>query len=206
MVAHEGDERHEDARGAEAALQPVRLAERGLQRVQLPPVARAGGREALDGGDRVTVRLHREHQARPHRLAVEQHGAGAAHPVLAPDVRAGEPELVTQEVGEEQPRLDGTLLPHAVHGHGDRHLLAHAPAPLLATSETTAPTPRRSLEPTRPGRRGAGRQNEALTYVAAQVPSSTSRTLLARAVGVKGFSMNAVPGSRTPCRATASSA
>ena len=34
--------------------------------------------------------LHREHQARPHRVAVDQHRARAAHAVLAPEVRAGE--------------------------------------------------------------------------------------------------------------------
>ena len=36
--------------------------------------------------------LHREHQARAHRLAVELHGARAADAVLAADVGAGQPE------------------------------------------------------------------------------------------------------------------
>ena len=47
-------------------------------------------RDAFDGGDSVAVGLHREHQAGARRLAVEQHGAGAADAVLAAGMRAGE--------------------------------------------------------------------------------------------------------------------
>src|SRR2546426_6184366 len=46
--------------------------------------------------------------------------------VLTPDVRSGEAELVAQEVGEQEPRLDGTLVPHTVDRDADRHLLIHA--------------------------------------------------------------------------------
>src|SRR6266571_7328278 len=60
VLAQERDERHEDARGAEAALQPVSLAERGLERMQR--VARAVS-EALHGLDLVAVRLDGEHEA-----------------------------------------------------------------------------------------------------------------------------------------------
>src|SRR5213596_1800061 len=79
MLAQERHERHEDARRAEAALQPVSLAERGLKRMQR--VARAVSK-ALHGLDLVAVRLDGEHEAGADRLAVQQHGAGAAHPVL----------------------------------------------------------------------------------------------------------------------------
>src|SRR2546422_2671761 len=75
MLAQERDERHEDARRAEAALQPVSLAERGLKRMQR--VARAVS-EALHGLDLVAVRLDGEHEAGADRLAVLQDGAGAA--------------------------------------------------------------------------------------------------------------------------------
>ena len=57
----------------------------------------------------VTLRafgLHREDEAGAHRLAVDQHGAGAADAVLAADVGAGQPQLVAQAVGERQARLD----------------------------------------------------------------------------------------------------
>ena len=50
--------------------------------------------------------LHREDQAGAHRLAVDQHGAGAADAVLAADVGAGEAKLMAQAVGERQARLD----------------------------------------------------------------------------------------------------
>src|SRR5438132_7587941 len=66
-------------------------------------VARAVSK-ALHGLDLVAVRLDGEHEAGADRLAVQQDGAGAAHPVLTSDVRSGEAQLVAQEVGEEQPR------------------------------------------------------------------------------------------------------
>src|SRR5712692_8906818 len=91
MVAQERDERHEDARRAEAALQPMGLAERRLERMQR--IARAV-RQTLDCHDVVPIRLDGEHQAGADRLSIQQHGAGAAHAVLAPDVRAGESQLV----------------------------------------------------------------------------------------------------------------
>ena len=54
----------------------------------------------------MSVGLHREHQAGAHRLAVEEDRAGAADAVLAADVRAGQAELVAQEVAQQQARLD----------------------------------------------------------------------------------------------------
>ena len=64
---------------AEPALQAVLLPERLLHRVQRRRVAA----ERLDRLDPRVRRLHREQQARAHRLAVEQHGAGAADALLA---------------------------------------------------------------------------------------------------------------------------
>ena len=89
----------EEPRGAEAALQPVALAERLLHRAEA-----AVGAEPLDRGDVLPVDGDREEQAGPHRLAVEQHRAGAAHPVLAADVGAGQPQVVAQEVRQQPPR------------------------------------------------------------------------------------------------------
>ena len=71
---------------AVAALHAVGLAERVLDHAEL---ARRG-RQPLDGGDGVAVGLHREHQAGAHRLAVDQHRAGAADAVLAAGMGAGE--------------------------------------------------------------------------------------------------------------------
>ena len=47
---------------------------------------------------RAAVGLHRQHQAAAHDLAVHAHGAGAAHAVLAADVRAGQAQLLAQEI------------------------------------------------------------------------------------------------------------
>jgi len=77
-------------------------AKRGLKGIQFS--RRAG--EALDSPQIVAVGLNREHDARSNGLAVEQDGAGAADTVLAADVRAGEPEIVSDEIAEEQAWLD----------------------------------------------------------------------------------------------------
>src|SRR4051794_8871591 len=63
-----GGDRGEEARGAEAALQAVALQERLLNRPQGP--VRVG--EPLDGGDLAVLRGDGEHQAGPHRPAVDQ--------------------------------------------------------------------------------------------------------------------------------------
>src|SRR5262245_66068814 len=85
-------------------------------------------RETFDGGDLRALGLHREHEARAHCRAVDQHRAGAADAVLAADMRAGEAEVMAQAVGERQPRLDADFDLFAVdfesYGHGDLTLLA----------------------------------------------------------------------------------
>ena len=81
-------------RRAVAALHPVRLAEGVLHGDNSP----GPGVEPSMVVMRVAVRLHREHQARAHRLAVEQNGAGAADAVLAADMRAVEAEMVAQAI------------------------------------------------------------------------------------------------------------
>ena len=75
-------------------------------------------------------------EARADRDAVEADGAGAADAVLAADVRAGQPERVTQEVGEQQPRLDELAVAAAVDGDLD---VDHAPhCPLAAHARRRA--------------------------------------------------------------------
>ena len=84
---------------AEAALQAVVLPEGLLQRMQ-----HAVLHQALDRRDLGAVGLHREHQARAGRLAVDQHRARPADAVLAADVRAGEPQVLAQEVDQQLAR------------------------------------------------------------------------------------------------------
>ena len=55
-----------------------------LDRVELSALL-----EALDGRDLRSVRLNREHRARLHRDAVDEHGARPAIRCVAPDVRSG---------------------------------------------------------------------------------------------------------------------
>jgi hypothetical protein len=77
------------------------LVERLLQRRQL-----AVRGETLDRRDPGAVRLHRQKHAALHGLAVEVHRARPAVTRVAADVRAGEPEIVPDEVHEEATRLD----------------------------------------------------------------------------------------------------
>src|SRR5262249_7961087 len=89
-----------EARRAEAALEAVLVLKRPLDRVQF-----AGLREPFDRLDRGAVRLDGEQQARAAHLAVERDRAGAADALPAADVRSRQTELVTDEVGEQRPRL-----------------------------------------------------------------------------------------------------
>ena len=85
------------------------------------------GDAILDRGDLGPVGLYGEDEAAPHRAAVDQHRAGSAHAVLAPQVGTGEAEPLTQQVGERQPRLDRDAAGHAVHPYLDRGLKHSGP-------------------------------------------------------------------------------
>ena len=78
IVAQELDQRRQHARRAEAALEAMVFMERLLQRMQ----SIRGRRDAFDGEELMSVRLHREHQAGPRRAAIEEDGASAAHAML----------------------------------------------------------------------------------------------------------------------------
>src|SRR5581483_11632166 len=117
----------EDPRRAEAALQRVMTTEHLLQR---PPL------EAFDRHDLAALRLHSEGQARADAPTVEEDGAGAADAVLAADVRAGQPELVAEEVGEQRAGLAVAAPRYAV----DRQLDHAANACASARSATTPVT------------------------------------------------------------------
>ena len=77
------------------------LDEGALQRVQLVAIG-----QSLDGADRLAVGLHGEHQAGAHGLVVDDHGAGAAHAVLAADMGAGLAAIVADGVDQRFARLD----------------------------------------------------------------------------------------------------
>ncbi len=86
------------------------------------------GASAFDGRDLVSVRLHREHQAGAHRLAVDQHGAGAADAVLAAGMGAVQKKILAQRVEQRLARLDIGGTADAVDAQVDFH---RAPFPGL---------------------------------------------------------------------------
>src|ERR1700682_3682196 len=110
LVAQERVHRHQYPRRAETALQRMALVERLLQRKQRV-VAR---RHALDRRDAVVMRLHGEHEARPHRLPVQLHRARSAHAMLAAQVSPGQAGVVADEVCEQQAWLDIALYQSAI--------------------------------------------------------------------------------------------
>src|SRR3970040_2043291 len=125
--------RHEDPGSAEAALERVMPPERLLQRRQ-----RAIPCQPLDGDDLGPVRLNGEEGARADGDAVEPNGARPADAVLAPDVGSGEPETTADEIGEEEARFDGLVVPAPVDGHLDlAHLTALSLASATARSTST---------------------------------------------------------------------
>src|SRR3954468_22378966 len=79
------------ARGAEAALKGLRSEERLLHRVRAAVSAKS-----FDRGDGATFCAERGDQAAMHRLAVEQHGAGAAIPGVAALLDAEMAELAQE--------------------------------------------------------------------------------------------------------------
>src|SRR6266487_1980776 len=112
------------ARRAEPALEPVAAGETLLDRVEPAVSFQAFHREHPPA-----VGHGREHRARLHRQLVHPDHAGAAVRGVAAPVRAGEAELIAQQVDEQQPRLDLTGEHHIVDGHGDLHGLPLRPAP-----------------------------------------------------------------------------
>ena len=87
------------ARRAEAALRGVVVVERGLHRRELLRLA-----EAFERRDRRAVDRRDRRQARPARLAVDEHGARAAAALLAAGLRARDLELLAQHVQERGER------------------------------------------------------------------------------------------------------
>src|SRR5256886_16464475 len=110
---------HDEPGRAVAALQAVLVPEGLLDRVQLAIFG-----HALDRRQALALGLDGEHRAALHRLAVDVDRAGAALAGIAADVRACEPEVVTQVVHEQESRLDLMLVPAAVDS--GRDLVFHA--------------------------------------------------------------------------------
>src|SRR6185312_8187478 len=92
------------------------LAERLLQRGEIGIV-----RDALDGDDAQLISLHREHQTRTHRCAIDEHGACATHTMRTRHMSAGQPRRVAQTISERHTRLDVDAQWLTVHLDPDLH-------------------------------------------------------------------------------------
>lgn len=94
--------RHDHPGSAVAALEAVFLPEPFLHGAE--SIERT--LDSLNGLDRRTIGLDCEDRATLRRFAVEQDGACTTVGRVAPDVRAGQPQLFAEEMDEEIPRLD----------------------------------------------------------------------------------------------------
>src|SRR5262245_26258506 len=121
---------------AKAALQAMIAAKCLLQWMQL-----GTARQRFDGGDLSVAHLDREHQARAHRRAVKQEGAGAADAMFAAPMHPGKADAVAQEIGQQRARLCNAgvglpIHPHVqcddVSGHGRSQRATRPPAPSAA--------------------------------------------------------------------------
>src|SRR6188508_1956444 len=114
VLGEEPGRLHDHPRRAEAALQAVLIPERLLERMK----GRLAG-HPLDGLELTAIGLDSEHRARLRARAVDVDGARAAVARVAPDVRPGQPEVIAQEMDEEEARLDIRLVRLTVDGHRD---------------------------------------------------------------------------------------
>src|SRR5829696_8904485 len=107
-----GDE--EEAGRAVAALRGAGVGEGLLQGVQA-----VLGRHAFDRLDAAFFGVEAEHEAREHRAAVHEHGAGAALAQLAAVLRAGQGEVFAQHLQKRLVRREGDLGLLTVEGETD---------------------------------------------------------------------------------------
>src|SRR5215208_3087415 len=114
ILLQQADGGHDHARRAVAALQAVRLVEGLLHRMP-----HAVLRNAPDGGDLVPVSLHRQYRARLDRLPVDVDRAGPATGRVASRMHAPYPEVLSEMVKQEQPRLYLSHVGLSVYSHLD---------------------------------------------------------------------------------------
>ena len=130
--------------GQRPEFEEITIVLRGLLRVEYEAgslAVRAG--QAFHGGDAFAVRLHREHQTGAYRLALDQHRAGAADPMLAAHMGAGDVQTIAQEIEQCGARLGLGEAFTAVDGHGygsGYHGRASATASEMARAARTRAT------------------------------------------------------------------
>jgi hypothetical protein len=98
-------------------LEGVVFDERPLQRVQVLIIG-----EPLDRDNLGILMRDSEGEAAVHTPAIKQNSTGAALPVVAPFLRAGEPKVLAQCVKERRAGIDGKLVGCSIHPQGDRKI------------------------------------------------------------------------------------
>jgi hypothetical protein len=76
--------------------------------------------ETFDGDHILSLALHREREAGQHAPAVDVDRARAARSLIAPFLRAGQPQSLSQYVQQARPRLDRQLAWHVIDHDLDR--------------------------------------------------------------------------------------
>ena len=99
----------ENSRDAIAALRRAEIGKSALQRMRFAIL-----HHAFHGHDLGIHRFNAEHQARQHRLAVDEDGAGAAFAQLATMLRAGEPHVFAQDLKQSLVDLGRDFVDFAV--------------------------------------------------------------------------------------------
>ena len=99
----------ENSRDAIASLRRAEIGKRALQRMRFAIL-----NHAFHGHDLGLHRFDAEHQARQHRLAVDEDGAGAAFAQLATMLRAGEPHVFAQDLKQSLIDLGRDFMDFAV--------------------------------------------------------------------------------------------
>ena len=89
-------------------------------------------RQTLHGPDLGALALHREQQARPNRLAVDQDGARPADSVLAAEMGAGQTAVFADRVRQGLARLNLDLVSDPVDPEADVQPGGHASGRCLA--------------------------------------------------------------------------
>jgi hypothetical protein len=95
-------------------LEGVVFDKRSLQWVQVSIIGKP-----LDRDDLGILMRDGESETTVHASAVEQHGAGAALPVVAALLRAGEPKVLAKYVKERRSGIDGQLVDCSIYPQVD---------------------------------------------------------------------------------------
>ena len=134
--------RHDHAGGAEAALEPLRVQEGALHRVQFALGRPRRPRQPLDGGDVAAARPERRGDAAVDRLAVDPHRAGPAVAGVAALLDA-EPAEVAQKGAQALAGAGRVLRRDAVDGeaHGAPSSSRISPARCAVTARRHAGRP-----------------------------------------------------------------